>query len=40
MRGSKYTEEQIIDILRQQDAGSKTVELCRWHGTSGATFHA
>jgi putative transposase len=40
MKRSKFTEEQIIAILREQDAGAKTAELCRRHGISSATFYA
>jgi putative transposase len=40
MKRSKFTEEQIIAILREQEAGSKTAEVCRRHGISGATFYA
>jgi putative transposase len=40
MKRSKFTEEQIIGILREQDAGAKTTELCRRHGISSATFYA
>ena len=40
MKRSKFTEEQIIGILREQEAGAKTAELCRQHGISSATFYA
>lgn len=40
MKRSKFTEEQIIGILREQEAGAKTAEVCRRHGISGATFYA
>ncbi len=40
MKRSKFTEEQIIGILREQDAGAKTAELCRRHGIGSATFYA
>ena len=40
MKRSKFTAEQIIGILREQDAGSKTADLCRRHGISSATFYA
>ena len=40
MKRSKFTEEQIIEILREQEAGAKTAELCRRHGISSATFYA
>ena len=40
MKRSKFTDEQIIGILREQEAGAKTAELCRRHGISSATFYA
>jgi putative transposase len=40
MKRSKFTEEQIIGVLREQEAGAKTAELCRRHGISSATFCA
>ncbi|MQV83529.1 transposase, partial [Sinorhizobium medicae] len=40
MKRSKLTDEQIISILREQEAGAKTAELCRKHGMSEATFYA
>jgi putative transposase len=39
MRASRFTEEQIIGILREQDVGAKTAEVCRKHGISSATFY-
>lgn len=40
MKKSRYTEEQIIGILKQHEAGVKTADLCREHGISGPTFYA
>jgi len=39
MRASRFTEEQIIGILREQDTGAKTADVCRRHGISSATFY-
>jgi putative transposase len=39
MKTSRFTEEQIIAILREQDAGAATAEVCRKHGISSATFY-
>lgn len=40
MKRSKFTEEQIIGTLREQEAGAKTADVCRRHGISSATFYA
>jgi len=37
---SRYTEEQIIGILKKQEAGTPVAELCHKHGMSDATFYA
>jgi putative transposase len=40
MKRSRFTEEQIIGILREQEAGMKGSDLCRKHGISEPTFYA
>jgi putative transposase len=40
MKKSRFSEEQIIGVLREQDAGQKTADICQRHGISEATFYA
>ena len=35
----RHTEEQIIGVLKESEAGMKTPELCRKHGISATTFY-
>ena len=39
MKSKRFSEEQIIAVLKEADAGAKTKELCRRHGISEATFY-
>lgn len=39
MRRARFTEEQIIAVLKEHEAGSKTADLARKHGISEATFY-
>ena len=39
MKRSRFTEEQIIGILREQEVGAATGDVCRRHGISNATFY-
>lgn len=40
MRKSRFSEEQIIAILKEQESGRSTAEVCRRHGISQPTFYA
>ena len=40
MKKSRFSEEQIITVLKQHEAGVPTAQLCREHGISTATFYA
>ena len=39
MRKSRFSEQQIIAILKEQEAGLSTAEVCRRHGVSQPTFY-
>ena len=39
MRKSRFTEAQIIGIIKEQEAGMPTAEVCRKHGLSQSTFY-
>ncbi len=39
MKKQRFTEEQIIGVLKEQEAGVKAADLCRKHGISEATFY-
>ena len=39
MKRKRHTEEQIITILKEHEAGRKTADLCRKHGISEASFY-
>lgn len=39
MKGTKFTESQIIGILKEQEQGKKMVDICREHGISQPTFY-
>ncbi len=39
MKRKRFTEEQIIGVLEESQAGAKTDDICRRHGISSATFY-
>jgi putative transposase len=39
MKGKRFTEDQIIAVLKESEAGAKTKDLCRRHGISEATLY-
>jgi putative transposase len=39
MKPSRFTEQQIIAVLHEQEAGAKTADVCRKYGISSATFY-
>ena len=39
MKRSRFSDEQIITIVKEQEAGAMTADVCRKHGISDATFY-
>jgi putative transposase len=39
VKKSRFTEQQIVGILKESEAGAKTADVCRKHGVSPATFY-
>ena len=40
MKRKRFSEEQIIGVLKENEAGAKVDDVCRCHGISSATFYA
>ncbi len=40
MRKSRFTDAEVIEMIREQEAGMATTEVCRKHGLSPVTFHS
>ncbi len=40
MKRSRFSEEKIIEVLREHEAGATVADLCRKHGMSSASFYA
>lgn len=39
MKKSRFSEEQVLSVLKEQDSGAKVADICRKHGITDATFH-
>ena len=39
MKRSRFTEEQVVGVLKEQEAGQRTADVCRKHGISEGTFY-
>ena len=39
MKRSRFSEEQIVGILKEQEAGQRTADVCRRHGIAEGTFY-
>lgn len=39
MKKSRFSEEQVLAILKEQETGAKVADICRKHGVTDATFH-